>query len=123
MIRQIVWISDFTGQASSKRGGYDLLGTRRRLVGGEEGADHASPPVAAPIPLSPQEAEFVRRIHRAKLLVFLRQQRHALFCSMLSCLRPRGIYSWSWAFSRSSSSWAQAGLCAENGTDNCLEPR
>ena len=32
-----------------------------------------------PVRLSPQEAAIVRRIRRAKLFVFLREQRHALF--------------------------------------------
>src|SRR5262245_52949521 len=32
-----------------------------------------------PLELSVQEAAIVRRVHRAKLFVFLRQQRHVLF--------------------------------------------
>jgi hypothetical protein len=32
-----------------------------------------------PIPLTAEETAIVRRVHRAKLFVFLREQRHVLF--------------------------------------------
>ena len=66
---------------------------RHRLVGGEEGAAHASPSVAAPVSLSPQEAAIVRRIQRAKLFVFLREQRHVLFSPDFQEELARALYA------------------------------
>ena len=45
------------------------------------------------IPLSPQEAAIVRRIQRAKLFVFLRQQRHELFSPAFQEEMARALYA------------------------------
>ncbi len=62
-----------------------------------------------PVALSPEETAIVRRVHRAKLFVFLREERHVLFSAAFQeelarrsmPTRPKGIRrfrppNWRW---------------------------